>query len=119
MQRPQNPRNSFAREFRVWMNRAIKAPVNIASGVRSGSAGLISRTPSGITARPSRAKVDSNELVPRKVPLALAHYLPWEFLTELLAFASVKGCGVPPHSVRAFAQIIRGERIHWPMRSLR
>jgi hypothetical protein len=63
------------------MSRATKVLVNTASAAHNGSAGLISLTPSGITAHLNRARVDSNELAPREVTLALAHYFPREILT--------------------------------------
>jgi hypothetical protein len=100
------------------MNPATKAPNSIASGALNGFAGLISPTTSGTRARPSRAKVDTKQSAPLKEPLALAQHSQREFLTEAPAFVSVKGCGVPPHSVCAQRKLSRvresiGQRDHY------
>ena len=83
------------------MNPATKAPSSIVRDALSGSAELISPTPTGILVRPSRARVDSKHFAPQKAPLALAQQSAREFLTEARAFASVEVCRVPPHSVSA------------------
>ena len=108
MQQPQNPNNSFVREFRGWMNPATKAPSNTVRGALNGSAGLISPTPTGTRVRPSRARVDSKHFAPQKAPLALAQHPAREFLTEARAFASVEVCRVPPHSVSANRATLSG-----------
>jgi len=122
MQQQQSPRNNFARQCRTWMNLATIALSSIASAAVNGIARLISPTRTGILVRPSRASANSrlstapgcsSPLLGRGFSgtdwaLAIAQQSLREFLTEALAFVSVKGCGVLPHSVCAPCAIYPG-----------
>src|SRR5258708_14642962 len=100
------------------MNPATKALSSIASAAANGIAGLIFLTRTGILAHRNRVWADSLLISPPNGPLAIGQQSPREFLTEARTSVSVKGCGVLLLRVR-LAQIIRGERIHWPTRSSR
>src|SRR6266849_307162 len=75
-QRPQNPKNNSARQYRAWMNPATKALSSLASAAVNGIAGLIFLTPTGIHAHRNRVLADSLAISPPNDPLAIAQQPP-------------------------------------------